>query len=308
MITGLNPGNQQFLDSLNDLQARLNQTQLQMSTGLKVNQASDAPQDIADIFQRRSDLSAVNQITQNLNTVKGQVDAGDTAIQNAIQLMQNALTLGSQGATATVTSSQLTTLANQVQDLQSQLVGISDTNLGGVHIFSGDSPTGASYQLNLASATGVDRLIKTQASQLMQDPAGVSFQVGMTAQDLFDKRDSLDNPAPENAFAALNNLRLGLLAGDQNAITQAMASIRTASAYLNQQAGFYGTVQNRIASSLDLAQKFQVSDQSELSSLQDADVTSLAVQLTQQTTNLNAAMAAQARKPTTTLFDFLPIP
>jgi hypothetical protein len=45
-----------------------------------------------------------------------------------------------------------------------------------------------------------------------------------------------------------------------------------------------------------------------LGNLQDADVTGLAVQLTQETTNINAAMAAHARQPTTTLFDYLPIP
>jgi flagellar hook-associated protein 3 FlgL len=307
MISGLNPSNEQFLASLNDLQTRMSDTQTQLSTGLRVNQASDAPQEVADIFQARADLSSVKQIAQNLNTVKLQADAADTSLQSAVQLLQNALTLGSQGAGTTATSDQRQTLAAQVQSLQEQLVGISSTNLNGIYIFSGDSFASPSYKLNLASPTGVDRLVKTQATQLVKDPAGVTFPIAKTAQDLFDKRDASDNPAPENAFAALNNLRLGLLNNDPNAITQAMDSLRTAGTYLNQQLGFYGTVQDRIASSLDLAQKFQVQDQTQLSNLQDADVAALAVQLTQETTNLNAAMAAQARKRTTTLFDYLPL-
>jgi flagellin-like hook-associated protein FlgL len=86
-----------------------------------------------------------------------------------------------------------------------------------------------------------------------------------------------------------------------------LGSIQTASAYVNQQAGFYGTAENRISSAIDLANKFQVQAQTQLSSLQDADIPTVATELTQLTTNLNAAMAAQAKRPVTTLFDYLPI-
>jgi flagellin-like hook-associated protein FlgL len=92
-----------------------------------------------------------------------------------------------------------------------------------------------------------------------------------------------------------------------NNISTAIDGVKSASEYLNQQLTFYGSAQNRISSALNVAQKFQLQDQTKLSSLQDADVTSLALQLTQQTTNLNAAMAAEAKRPTTTLFDYLPV-
>jgi flagellin-like hook-associated protein FlgL len=69
MITGLNPSNEQFITSLDTLQASLNTTQNQLSSGLRVNQASDAPQEVGDIFQTRSDLAGANQVIQNLNLV-----------------------------------------------------------------------------------------------------------------------------------------------------------------------------------------------------------------------------------------------
>jgi flagellin-like hook-associated protein FlgL len=42
-----------------------------------------------------------------------------------------------------------------------------------------------------------------------------------------------------------------------------------------------------------------------LGSLQDADITQAALQLTQSTTQLNTALSAEARIPHTSLFDFL---
>ena len=56
MISGLDPLNEQFLASLNTLQQRLDAAQTQLSSGLRVNKASDAPQQIGDIFQARADL------------------------------------------------------------------------------------------------------------------------------------------------------------------------------------------------------------------------------------------------------------
>ena len=43
------------------------------------------------------------------------------------------------------------------------------------------------------------------------------------------------------------------------------------------------------------------------SSLQDADTTTLAVEVTQASTAIDAAMSAEAHKPTGSLFDYLPV-
>ncbi len=305
MISGLDPINEQFLASINSLQDRLNAAQTHLSSGLRVNKASDAPQQIGDIFQTRADLSHATQIDENLGIVKAQVDAADFALQGAVQILEQAGTIGVQGDGDTP-AGQLTTLANQVQGLISQLVATSRTSVGGVYIFSGDQGASPAYQVNPSSANGVDRLIQTQATAVASDPTGNTFQVAKTAQDLFDKRDSSDNFAPENAFAALKNLQNALQSGNTTAISQAIDGIHTASAYLNQQLGFYGEAQNRIDSAISLAKKFEVQAQTQLSGLQDADVPGEAIALTQANTALNAAMSARAKRPNTSLFDFLP--
>jgi len=307
MITGLNASNERFVASIDTLQSQLNKAQMELSSGLRVNQASDAPSQVGDIFQARADLGGTNQEVQNLNAINTQVQAADSSVQSAVQLLQNADTLGSRGAGTDVTQGQRNALATQVQSIISQLVGLANTQVNGIYIFGGDAPQSQPYQVDPNSTTGVDSLVTTQATQQIQDPTGIPFQFSLTAQELFDNRDSNSNPTAQNAFAALNNLQLALQAGDTNGITQAISAIQTASVYLNQQLGFYGAVENRISSALDLAQKFQVQDQTQLSNLQDTDVTSVAVQVTQETTALNAAMAAAAKKPTTTLFDYLPL-
>jgi flagellin-like hook-associated protein FlgL len=165
--------------------------------------------------------------------------------------------------------------------------------VGGVYIFSGDASGSPPYQVDTSSPTGVDRLVTPQQSTLqIAGPSGVTFQVSMTAQDLFDQRDSNDNPTANNAFAALSSLTQALQSGNTTTIAQAVNVLQGASDYVNDQTGFYGAAENQISSALDLAQKFQTQDQTQLSTLQDADATTLAVQVTQASTALNAAISA----------------
>ena len=108
MITGLNASNDQFVTSVDNLQSALNTAENELSTGFRVNQASDDPwrggrylRGPGQSFQRHSNHP-------ELNAVQAQVNAGDTSVQTAVQLLQNASSLGSQGASTNITQSQLT--------------------------------------------------------------------------------------------------------------------------------------------------------------------------------------------------------
>jgi flagellar hook-associated protein 3 FlgL len=308
MISGLSPSNEQFLASLSILQNNLSQADEQLSSGYKVNEASDAPGSVQDIFITRAELGQTTETIQNLTAIQGQVQAADSGVQSAISLLNQAVSLGTQAASSTSSSTSQGILASQVQGIETQLVSIANTEVGGVYIFSGDQSQSPSYQVDTASPTGVDRLISPQQATLqVAGPSGVTFQVSLTAQDLFDQRDANDNPTANNAFAALSGLVQALQSGNTTNITTALNTLQGAANYVDSQTGFYGAAENNITSALNLAQKFQTQDQSQLSTLQDADATSLAVQVTQASTALDAAMAAQAHKPTTTLFDYLPI-
>jgi flagellar hook-associated protein 3 FlgL len=308
MISGLSPSNQQFLASLNILDNNISQADEQLSSGLRVNQASDAPQSLQDIFETRSELGQATQNAQDLTTIQGQVQTAGGAVQSAIELLNQAVTMGTEGASTSTSLTTQQSLATQVQSIQAQLVAISNTEVGGVYVFSGDASGSPPYQVDTSSPTGVDQLLTPQQSTLqIAGPSGVTFQVSMTAQDLFDQQDSSGTPTANNAFAALNGLVLALQSGSTSNITQALSALQTASDYVNSQTGFYGAAENNVSSALDLAQKFQVQDQTQLSGLEDADTATLAVEVTQASTALDAAMSAQAHKPTTSLFDYIPL-
>jgi flagellin-like hook-associated protein FlgL len=152
----------------------------------------------------------------------------------------------------------------------------------------------------------VIQLVNSPSTRLIQDPTGLTFAASLTAQQLFDARDSNGNPTSGNVFSALENLQTALASGDTSAIQTAASGVGSAQDYLNLQSTFYGGVEDRITTALNLAQMFQTQDTAQLSSEQDTDVAAEALQMTQDTTQLDAAMAAAAKQPTTSLFNYFP--
>ena len=151
----------------------------------------------------------------------------------------------------------------------------------------------------------MDQLVTSPAPRLIQDATGVTFAVSETAAQIFDHRDQNDQPDASNVFYAVKNLATALANNDQTAITTALGSLQTAQNYLSQQLQFYGGVQDQISNATDVAQKFQLQDQTSLSQVRDTDMATASVALTQEQTSYQAAVQAEAAMPKTNLFDYL---
>jgi flagellar hook-associated protein 3 FlgL len=256
-------------------------------------------------MRTRADLARNQQVTNNLSEVKSEVDTSEQALETATQIMDRVSTLAAQGVNSTATAAGRQSIAQEVTGLLQQLVGLSQTAVQGRYVFSGDQSQSPSYSLDLNAPNGVDRQVTTASTRQITDATGVSFTVALTAQDIFDHRNPNDSTAADNVFAAVNSLRVSLQNNDPAGISNALNSLHTANAYLNTQLSFYGTVQNRIQNAQDYSSRYQVQLQTDLSNIQDADITQAALALTQGNTQLNTALAAEAKAPHTSLFDFL---
>jgi flagellar hook-associated protein 3 FlgL len=305
MLQNLSAIGQMFLANLGNLQNQMAKTQQQISSGVRVNQASDDPGSVGDILQLQSDLGKVTQVVTNLGQVKGEVDTAESALESATQFLDQVRQLGAQGANSIVTASQRAGLSQQVENLLTQIVSISRTQYNGTFIFSGDAVGSPAYQLNLSSPTGVDRLSTAPSTRVIQDATGVTFGDSMTAQDIFDHRNTDDSIESDNVFAAVNSLRVALANNDLSGITAAMDSLKQAGDYLSTSLAFYGGVQNQVANATSVAQRFQLQDQTALSNKRDTNIAAAAISLSQEQAQLQGSLQAQAATPKTSLFDFL---
>jgi flagellar hook-associated protein 3 FlgL len=305
MIQNSGAVSQQFLANLQLLQEQMATTQQQISSGTKISQPSDAPNAVGDVLQLESDIGRVSQVANNLNLVSGEVNSAESSLQTATQLLDQVSSIAAQGVGSTVSAASRTTFSQQVGQILSSLVSISQTQFNGAYVFGGDQSTSPSYQVNSSSPTGVDRLITTQSTRLIQDASGITFAVSKTAQDVFDHRNPDDSVASDNIFAAVHSLQIALANNDQAGISAAIGSIKTAQDDLSQQLAFYGGVQDQIANAIDVAQKFQLQDQTALSGAKDTNIAEASVALAQQQASYQAAIQAESTVPRTSLFSYL---
>jgi flagellar hook-associated protein 3 FlgL len=306
MITNLSAASQAFLNDLALIQQNINTASEQVSSGLKLNVASDEPDQIGSVLQLRANIAQNNQILTNLGAVQTEANTAGQALESASELMDQAVSLATEGANSDTTPSQDQALADQVQNILEQMVNYSVTNVGGRYIFGGDDDQSPPYQLDLSSGNGVDQLTTGAATRQIQDPAGGSFSVDQTAQQIFDDRNADGTYATDNVFASLTTLLNALQSNNTTTVASSISSLQAANAHLNSALSFYGSVQDRLQSATDYANNYNVQLQTQLSQEQDADVTSAALELTQGNTQLQAAYSMEAKLPTQSLFSYLP--
>jgi flagellar hook-associated protein 3 FlgL len=149
MTPSINPNAEIFLSNLQQIQNRMSTAEQQLSSGLRVSVASDDPDEISSILQLRAQIAGVQQTQENLANVTPQVESGENAIQQAIQVLDTATSLATETSGSTSSASQRLDAVPQVQGILQQLVSLSQTAANGQYIFSGDQ--GAQPQYTLAA-------------------------------------------------------------------------------------------------------------------------------------------------------------
>ena len=308
MLSVISPSSQQFLNTLGDIQSALNSTEQQVGSGLKLNEPSDEPDAVSPVLVLHSQIAMNQTMQSNLNEVQTQVNTGEQAISSSVTLLQQASTLAAEALDPEQTADTRATLGSSVQSILQQMVTNANTSVSGVYVFSGDNSQSPSYQLDSSALYGVDALQSPQNTLQVAGPGGVTFPYSLTAGQIFDTQNSDGTPAITNIFATLNTLSVALANNDTTGIQNSVSNLASASTYLNNQLAFYGETQDRITSALTTAQNDSTNLQSQLGSLEDADMASEITQMQAAQTQMQAALQIQAQMPRSTLFDDLAPP
>ncbi len=261
MLSSLDPAAQQFLSTLNRIADRMAQAQQRITTGLKISQVSDAPESISLLLDARANLNATGQTLSNLGRVKAEVDAGEQALEGAVGIFDKVQTLGAQGNTDTLTAAGRADVAQQLDSLLQQTVGLAGTAVEGRFIFSGDTDQQAPYTYTAGQANPVSAYLGSGSTRLVQHPNGTAFSVSLTAQQIFDSADPTTN-----VFSAIQNLSAALKNNNSAAIHTAFDGLAKVGQYLNTQLAFYGNTQNKVADATDFGKTLQVQLETQISS------------------------------------------
>jgi flagellin len=128
------------LEAQNQLQAtqtKLQNTLFQLSSGSRINSGADDAAGLAIANGLEANITALTQSSQNANSGVGSLQVADGALVQITTLLNRAVTLATEGATGTVSTSQRQALDTEYQQINAEISSIgSSTNYNGTAVFT----------------------------------------------------------------------------------------------------------------------------------------------------------------------------
>jgi flagellar hook-associated protein 3 FlgL len=254
----------------------------QMSTGRSVNNLSDNPAAAAGLVGNNALSSENDQFLTNVSDVQGKLQTADSALSNATQLLTTAITVGAQGANGTLSASDRQALAQQVQGLQQQMLGLANTAYEGVYIFGGTNVSAPPFAQDASASSGVQYNGNSDVTSV-QIAEGTSVQTNVAGSQLFLNSGG-------NVFSALNDLANALTSG--NGIAAANTEVQQAFSQLTTQRITYGNGLSQLQSSQNFLNQEQVNLSTQQNQLVGANLTAVVANESQAQVDLQAALSA----------------
>lgn len=300
---------QSSVNSILDQQSRLQQTQMQLSSGKKIFTPSDSPTAATGIIDLNQTIKQTQQYQSNTNVARQRLSMEDGALQNASTLLQKINELGIQGLNATTSAADKKSIADQMQGLNQQLLSLANTqNANGEYIFSGTNSTTPPFSPDLGNIGAYD-YAGNSSQRTIQIGATATVTDGDPGNAVFG---TPTGPAPavvpapgsiSNIFEAINKF-----ATDLSANAPSQASLTDITNGLNKILAVDASVGSRlnILSNQDTINSGAVLNmQNALSSVQDLDYASAISLLNQQTVALQASQQAYSQVGKLSLFNYL---
>jgi flagellar hook-associated protein 3 FlgL len=299
MIAGIYASNSSFLADLSTIQNRITQETKQISSGIRVTQASDDPAAVPEILSYQGSIAQVTQVQSNMNSALTDAQGADGALQSASTLIDQLVSIATQGASSNTSTTTDLSLAAQVQSLGQQLSDIANTTINGRYIFGGDDSFTPPYTFSLTTPGWYTPSFTNPLNTgVLTNANGSQINPRMTAQGIFDSPGA-------SIFKGVSDLNTALQSANQPGVQTALAELQAGVQQLGQASTFYGNVENWIQQSIqDTASRLN-SLQQGLGSVRDTDIASAATQLTLDNTALEAALSAHGTLDNKSLFNFL---
>lgn len=269
----------------------------QIASGKLINMPSDNPAGAATLVQNLSDQNSTDQFLQNTNSVEDLLQTADSTLSSLVESLNQAISLGVQGASSTLSLQDQQQIAQQVQGIQTQVLQLANTSYQGNYIFAGTATTTVPFVANPAAPDGVTYNGNNNVNSV-EIAAGRSVQTNVPGSQIFQG-------AGGDVMGSLQQLVTALKSGNVTSIGTATTQLGTALNYVSQQRVFYGNAVDQLTSNQAFLQQEQVNLQSQENTVDGVNMAQAATNLSQAQLTQNATLAALAKIVPVTLLDYL---
>jgi flagellar hook-associated protein 3 FlgL len=268
----------------------------QISTGQSVNQLSDNPSAAAQVVLEHVQNSQNTQYLQNDSSLESEEQTIDSTLNSAVQAVTQAISLGTQGASGTLSDADRQAIATQLQGIQNQVLSLANLNYEGTYVFSGTATTTQPFTADSSSPDGVQYNGNSDVNSVSIAP-GETIAVNQPGNQIFTNSSG-------DVLGALNGLITALQTN--TGIAAANTNLNQAFNELTNQQVFYGNALQQLQSATTNLNNSQVQVAQQENNLIGANLATSITNLEQASTATNAILSATNQILTTlNLLDYL---
>ena len=270
-----------------------------MTTGKRVNQASDDPSAAALEVNISYQMDSCDQYVRSISSLNSELQTADSSLSSVVTSLQRAITLGTEGANGTMSQDNRVTVAQEVSGISQQVLSIANLTYNGHYLFAGTADSQPPYVADASAPGGV-------AYQGNDNVNSVEIETGQSVV-VSQPGSALFSASGANVFQALQDLTNALQDPDSTTddIGNATTEVRNAYNQLTSARTFYGSTIDQMVSAEDFldSEKVQLSQQQ--NSTIGVDMNVAATNLTNAEQARNATVQAASTLTSLSLMDYL---
>ena len=128
---------QRAVFSVQNTAARVDAAQRRVSTGKQLNQPSDDPTGTSQTLNFRKRIADLDQYGRTMDQAKGFMSTTEAALDSVTMLIRQARSLAVQASSDTLSTDARTGIANQIQNIITQVGSLGNTTHGSRYVFGG---------------------------------------------------------------------------------------------------------------------------------------------------------------------------
>jgi flagellar hook-associated protein 3 FlgL len=295
----------QASQQMGKLQTDLAKSQAQIAAQKQVLNPSDAPDQSAAILRLKSVLGRQDSYSKSLDTVNTRLNAEDTTLRSANNLIFRVKEISVQAANDTLSSADRQALATELKGLRGALLSLANTqDSNGNYLFSGSRVSQPAFA---ADSSGQTVYQGDQTHMKVMVGENQSIPINRSGSDAFVRvvRTTDGTSTGISFFQALDDLITGVNRSDQSAMQRGLGEVDSLQEGISLAQASVGTDMKVVEQQLNVVQDTTLSLKTTLSNIEDLDYATAITQMNKQMLALEAAQNSFAKISQLSLFNYI---
>ena len=297
---------QKSIDQMGSSQNELSNLQAKLSSGKKIVNASDNPEEVTNIQRLKNVIERQNSIEKNLLATKNRLNLEEAGLKSSSSILTRLRELAIQASNDTLTGENRKLVSIEIDELRGELLSVANMkDSNGNYVFSGSRVRKKPFD---ADPSGKIIYQGDQTRNLVDVGENRQIHINRPGTDIYTQvsRKNLDGSnTAVGFFEAIDNLSSSIKSSRREGIDQGVEDLEKMGQSMSLALAKVGSGIVVVESQTDLLDETRLQLKSALSTIEDVDYAEAVTEMKKKMLSLEAAQSSFARISQLSLFNYI---